>query len=134
MDSKPPLPTNRVPRLAAWTLSLLTALIWIIVAAAYIVRPALTETPISLLQWIIALLMLVNAAIIVWLGHGLRKGDKLVYYLSLAYLLFNVLLPIADDFGLADLVYLLYTVALFVLLLLARRSFTGNTPRTEVLG
>ncbi len=125
MKKQSPVPLPR-PARWAWTLSLLTALVWVVIAAAYLIRPALAGTPIPLLQWIIALLMLVNAAVIVWLGHGLCKERKLFYYLSLAYLLFNILLTIADDFGIADLIYLLYVVALFVLLLLARKNFTNS--------
>ncbi len=68
-------------------------------------------------------MMLGNAAVIVWLGYGLRKGRKLFYYLSLGYLVFNVLLTIADDFGMLDLIYLVYVGVLFVALLLSRRKF-----------
>jgi hypothetical protein len=123
MENQPSAPLPR-PFRWAWTLSLLTALLWVVIAAAYLMRPALAGTSISLLQWVIALLMIGNAGVIVWLGHGLRKGRKPFLYLSLAYLLFNILLTIADDFGIADLIYLLYAAALFVMLLLARRNFT----------
>ncbi len=125
MENKPLAPLPR-PARWAWTLSLLTALVWVVIAAAYILRPALAGRPFSALQWIIASLMFVNAAVIVWLGSGLRHGRKLFYYLSLDYLLFNILLTIADDFGIADLIYLLYAAALFVLLLLARKDFTAR--------
>ena len=121
MENQSPGPFPR-PARWAWTLSLLTALLWVVIAAAYLIRPALAGRHIFLLQWVIALLILGNAAVIVWLGHGLRKGRKRFYYLSLAYLLFNILLTIFDDFGIADLVYLVYAVALFVLLLLARKK------------
>jgi len=98
--------------------------LWVIVAAAYLIRPALAGTPISLLQWIIALLMFGNTAVIIWLGHGLRKGHKLFYYLSLAYLAFNMVLTITDDFGIADLLYLVFIGMLFIALLLSKRKFT----------
>jgi hypothetical protein len=75
------------------------------------------------MKWIIALLMLCNAAVIVWLGRRLLKQGKPFYYLALAYLFINILLTITDDFGIADLVYLLYAVAVFVLLLLSKKKF-----------
>jgi lysylphosphatidylglycerol synthetase-like protein (DUF2156 family) len=109
----------------AWNLSPLAALLWVGGAAAYIFRPMQTEATPALLKWIIALLMLVNAAVIIWLGRGLRRQSKLFYYLALGYLAFNILLTIFDDFGIADLVYLLYAGALFVLLLLSKRNFSG---------
>jgi hypothetical protein len=98
MENRSPAIISRSARWA-WALSLLTALPWVIIAAAYLIRPALSGTPISLLQWIIAQLMLGNAAVIIWLGHNLRNGRKLFYYLSLLSLLFNILLTITDDFG-----------------------------------
>lgn len=122
MENQAPTPLPR-PGLWAWTLSLCTALLWIVIAAAYLIRPALSGTPISSLEWVIALLMLGNAVVIVWLGHGLRKGRKSFYYLSLAYLLFNILLTITDDFGIPDLIYLVYVGVLFVVLLLSKRKF-----------
>ena len=121
MENQSPAPFPR-PALWAWTLSLLTALLWVVIAAAYLIRPALAGRHLFLLQWVIALLMLGNAAVIVWLGNGLRKGSKRCYTMSLAYLLFNIVLTIFDDFGIADLVYLVYAVALFALLLLARKK------------
>jgi hypothetical protein len=122
MENRPLPPLSRTIRWV-WILSLLTALLWVVVAAAYLIRPALSGTPISLLQWIIALLMFGNAALIIWLGHGLRNGRKLFYYLSLAYLLFNILLTITDDFGIPDLLYLGYAGALFIALLLSKKKF-----------
>jgi lysylphosphatidylglycerol synthetase-like protein (DUF2156 family) len=122
MENQPPTPIPR-PARWAWTLSLCTAFLWIVVATAYLIRPALSGTHISSLEWVIALLMLGNAVVIVWLGHGLRKGRKSFYYLSLAYLLFNILLTITDDFGTADLIYLVYVGVLFVVLLLSKRKF-----------
>lgn len=105
-----------------WILSLCAALFWIVVAAASITRPALLGMSISTMEWVIALLMIGNAAVIVWLGHGLQKGRKLFYYLSLGYLLFNVVLTVTDDFGLLDLIYLIYAGALFIALLVFRKK------------
>jgi lysylphosphatidylglycerol synthetase-like protein (DUF2156 family) len=121
-------PSTRIPVSArwAWNLSLLTAFFWVVVAAAYLLRPWSAGTPISTLEWIIALLMLGNAAVIVWLGQGLRKQRRPFYYLALAYLAFNLLLTIADDFGMADLLYLLFVGTLLVILLLSKKKFMTN--------
>jgi hypothetical protein len=105
-----------------WILSLCTALFWIVVAAVSIIRPALQGASLSTMEWVVALLMLGNAAVIVWLGHGLRKGRKLFYYMSLGYLVFNIVLTITDEFGLLDLIYLIYAGALLVALLLCRKK------------
>lgn len=114
--------TGRWVRILSW----LTALFWIVVAAAYIIRPLQNGIPISPVKWIIALLMLCNTAVIVWLGQRLLHQSKPFYYLALAYLFVNILLTITDDFGIADLVYLLYAVGLFVLLLLSKRRLVSS--------
>ena len=69
-------------------------------------------------------MMFGNTAVIIWLGHGLRKGHKLFYSLSLAYLAFNMVLTITDDFGIADLLYLVFIGMLLIVLLLSKRKFT----------
>jgi lysylphosphatidylglycerol synthetase-like protein (DUF2156 family) len=116
---------NSSPPLArwAWILSLSIALFWMVVAAAYVLRPWLTGTPISLLKWIITLLMFGNAATAVWLGQGLQKQRKPFYYLALGYLAVNIVLTITDDFGIADLTYLLFMGALFITLLRSKEKF-----------
>ena len=110
----------------AWNLSLLTAFLWVVVAATYSLRPWQTESTPPPLKWTISQLMLVNAAVIVWLGRGLRRQSRPFYYPALGYLAFNILLTIFDDFGTADLIYLLYAGALFILLLVFKRNFTGS--------
>jgi lysylphosphatidylglycerol synthetase-like protein (DUF2156 family) len=118
MDNSSPPPARWV-----WILSLLIALFWMVVAAAYVLRPWLTGTPISLLKWIITLLMYGNAATAVWLGQGLRKQRKQFYYLALGYLGVNIVLTISDDFGIADLTYLLFIGVLFITLLRSKGKF-----------
>jgi anaerobic C4-dicarboxylate transporter len=122
-----PDPSLQKSSTARWvlTLSLLTALFWVVVAVAYLLRPWQTDNPMPIMKWIIAFLMLCNAAVIVWLGQRLLKQAKPFYYLALGYLAVNILLTIFDDFGMADLIYLLYAGALFVLLLVSKRKFTG---------
>jgi lysylphosphatidylglycerol synthetase-like protein (DUF2156 family) len=111
-------------RVALWVLilSIFTSFFWIVVSVVYLVRPLLARTPILPLQWIISLLMLANAGVILLLGNGLRKRLKLYYPITIIYLVINMLLTITDDFGLADLVYLLFVVVLFILLLVHRRN------------
>jgi hypothetical protein len=118
MENSSPPPVRWV-----WILSLSIALFWIVVAAVYISRPWLTGTPISLLKWIITLLMMGNATVAVWLGQGLRKQRKPFYYLALGYLAINIVLTITDDFGLADLTYLLFIGVLFITLLRSMGKF-----------
>ena len=113
----------------AWFLSLLTALIWIVVAVSYGLRAWQSQPDNPLIRWTVALVMLGIAAGAVWLGNGLHKQRKLFYYLSLAFLGANVVPPIFDDFGLADLIYVLYVITLLVLLILVRKTFTGNKTK-----
>ncbi|MGE5221670.1 MAG: hypothetical protein ACM3PY_04485 [Omnitrophica WOR_2 bacterium] len=56
---------------------------------------------------------------LVWLGMGIRKQKKLYFYLAVIYLAINLILTITDDFGLADLLYIVLVACLLVFLLLS---------------
>ncbi len=117
--------TSSRPAAWAWILSLVTALIWVIVAAAYAVRPWQSIPDQPLLRWAFSLAMLVIAVGVVWLGNGLRKQQKTYYFLALIFLGANIVMIFFDDFGLSDLTYLLYVIVLLALLLINRKSLIG---------
>jgi hypothetical protein len=111
------------PATLAWILSLLLAGLWVVVAAAYVLWPLLRDGTASWQIYLIAGFMLLNAALILWLGHGLRLHNPLRYYLTLGYAALNVLFTFFDQIGLADLIYLLFSLLLFLLLLFSRKRF-----------
>lgn len=128
MEKKNPATSSR-PAAWAWILSLVTALIWVIVAAAYAVRPWQSIPDQPLQRWAFSLAMLVMAIGAVWLGNGLRKRRKAYYLPALIFLGANIVIMFFDDFGLSDLAYLLYVIALLALLLINRKSLSGAAQK-----
>jgi len=96
---------------------LVCALIWlalsIIVAAD--LHPALPES--DTYKWIIAGLSFLSAGFLLILFFLLRCRIKIAYFLSIAFLLFIVLLTIMDDFGLSDFIIVMITLTPIVLLI-----------------
>jgi hypothetical protein len=73
--------------------------------------------------WIISALMFVNAFFFFWIGWGLGKQIKFFFYIALLFLVGNILLTIADEFGIFDFITLLIAIVIFVLLILERRKY-----------
>jgi hypothetical protein len=109
-----------IPRAVAWVwpLFLSTAGLWVVFGAIGLARfgPS-TGT------WIVAGLMLANAALLLFVGWGVRRGRYGFFYMALAVLGINMLLTVTDQFGLFDLIYLVVAGTLFVLLLFTRRYY-----------
>ena len=118
-------PTDR-PRavIAAQALVAFIGALWVFIAILTLLRP--TAGPAATI--ILAVLMLVNAAIMFWLARGLGRQSKRHYYITLAYLGVVIVMFIIDQFGLIDLVGLLLTLAPFVLLLATRPLYTALPP------
>lgn len=117
------LPESRAsgpPRAAAWIwpLFMLTASLWLFFAALSLAR---FES--STGKWIVTGLMFANAALLFFVGWGVRAGKHGFYYLALAVLGINLLLTVTDQFGLFDLIYLVVAGVLFGLLIATRRYY-----------
>lgn len=72
---------------------------------------------------VIALLMFVNSAILIWIGWGIGKGRRVYYYFGLLALAGNIFLTLTDEFGLFDLFVLVIAIGLFLLLLSSRSNY-----------
>ena len=117
------LPESRAPeppRAVAWIwpLFVLTAGLWLIFGALSLAR----FEP-STGKWIITALMFANAALLLFVGWGVRAGKHGFYYLALAVLGINLLLTVTDQFGLLDLIYLVVAGVLFALLIVTRHYY-----------
>ena len=73
--------------------------------------------------WVLIVFMLGNALILLTLGVGLWQQKKWFFRLSLVYLALNIILTITDQFGLTDLIYLLFTAVLLVFLVLTGSKY-----------
>jgi hypothetical protein len=78
-----------------------------------------------------AFLSLVMAGILFGLFIFIRKQNRIAYYLTLAFFIFNVLLTIFDDVGLADLFVLVLNIIPIVLLVKDRTWYLKVYPQME---
>jgi hypothetical protein len=79
------------------------ALIWLVAGVAIFFRTRINH---AIPSWIfigMAILMLGYGVILLVLGIGLGTRKKFIYYAALVLIALSVILPIFDDFGLADL-------------------------------
>ncbi|NWG35458.1 MAG: hypothetical protein HXY42_13580 [Chloroflexi bacterium] len=70
-----------------------------------------------------AALMFLDAAFMVFCAFQLHKGTKFFFYFSVFVLAVNILLPLFDQFGLPDLLFVLSNLAALTALIMARREF-----------
>jgi len=73
--------------------------------------------------FIIAILLLVDAAIFLWFSRAIMKRSAFIFGLAIAFLIANILATIMDQFGYPDLFVLLIDAALLILLILQKRLF-----------
>ena len=111
---------------ARWLFDLLGA-IWFVLGVVSLVRMYTGDTSFSSFGWIIALLMFVNSAVLIWIGWGIGKGLKIYFYLAILVLAGNIILTLTDEFGLIDLITLIVNIGLLVLLLVTRAKFNAES-------
>lgn len=75
---------------------------------------------------IIAVLMFVNATILLWIGWGIGKGLRLYYYFGILVLVGNIFLTLTDEFGIFDLTVLILAIGLLLLLIFTRSQYLTN--------
>ena len=107
---------------ARWGFVIL-GVIWFVFGVYSLIRITGGSTSLSNFGWIIAGLMFVNGAVLIWIGWGLREARRLYFYLALLVLVGNILLTITDDFGIFDLVTLIIAISLLILLLVTRSKY-----------
>jgi len=89
-------------------------------------HPSIPDIP--LVRWGMAFLALGAAGIMLGLHFLLRRQSRAAYYVALGLLATISLLIFADQFGLADLVVLLVTLAPLALLIKDRAWFLREGP------
>lgn len=82
---------------------------------------------------ILSVLMLVNAALMVWFGLAIMKGKAWTFFLAILYMALNVVLSITDQFGWIDALILLLNLSLLGLLFLTRQRIiqAARAPSKE---
>ena len=112
-----------VVRIAQWMFIIL-GLIWLTfgVWSTLRVGSAGGNVP-AVLLWIIIILMFVNALLLIWIGWGIGRGNKVYYYFGILVLAGNIFLTFTDEFGLFDLLILIVNIILLILLIVTRSKY-----------
>ena len=112
-----------IVRVARW-LFILLGTIWLGFSVSSVLRigEMSANVPAAML-WIIAVLMLVNAFLMFWLGWGIGRGNRLYFYFALILLAGNIFLTFTDEFGALDFVVLALYVILLVFLIVGHSKF-----------
>ena len=80
----------------------------------------------SVMLGTIVVLMFVNALILLWIGWGIGKGQRLYYYFGVLVLAGNIFLTLTDEFGIFGLAVLVLTIGLLIMLILTRSRYLSN--------
>ena len=113
-------------RIARW-LFVILGLIWLVFGTWSIIRIGDIGGNISITMLvIIAVLMFINAAVLIWISWGIGRGQRWYYYFGLLALAGNIFLTLTDEFGLFDLIVLIIAIALFILLVVTRSNYLHN--------
>jgi len=101
------------------------AFVWLGIGIITLFNLTYKNTLTSLAGLIIAILVVGNSAAMLLAGIGLGRRKKFFLYFALLVLGVNILLSITDEFGLLDLLTMLYDVGMLAYLLWNRRIFAG---------
>ena len=102
----------------------INAAVWLAFGIASLLFRALDGG--SLARWLITVMMIANAAVMLWLGVKIVTGQNRIFFLAILYTALNVVLSIADQFGWIDALILLLNLCLLGSLFLTRRRMNQN--------
>ena len=119
----------KIPTIVAVTrwLFVLLGVIWLVLGVWSIARIGQVSSSVpNAVLWIIAVLMLINAALLTWIGWGIGRGSKLYFYFAVLLLAGNIFFTFTDEFGVIDLLTLIINVLLLVLLIAGHARFLNK--------
>jgi hypothetical protein len=107
----------------------LNAAVWLVFGILSLLLRALDNG--SLARWVITVMMLANAAVMLWFGVKIVAGQNWVFFLAILYMALNVVLSITDQFGWIDALILLLNLCLLGLLFLTRHWMNQNAEASS---
>lgn len=113
-------PAFQAALLWAGRLSYLLGLIWVAFGVASLLRAAQGASAPTVMDWMLAGLMVGNAGALTLVGWGIARGARWAWYAGVAWLAANILLTITDEFGFFDAATLLLDGILLGLLIRIR--------------
>jgi hypothetical protein len=109
------------------SLFFINAAVWLIFGFLGFMR-AVTST--SDLRLILSVLMIANAAVMIWFGVMIVTGRNWVFFLAILYMALNVVLSITDQFGWIDALILLLNLCVLGMLFITRHRM-NQAARTS---
>jgi len=126
--ASPEVPVE-IPTIVAATrwLFILLGMIWLVLGVWSIYRLGQVSNSVPpTIMWIVAILMFVNAALLIWISWGLGRGSKLYFYFGILLVAGNIFLTFTDEFGVLDLLTLIINVLLLLLLIAGHSRFLNK--------
>ena len=120
---------NQISNLLKLTRALffINAAVWLIFGALGFMR-AMTST--SDLRLILSVLMVANAAVMIWFGVMIISGRSWIFFLAILYMALNVVLSVTDQFGWIDALILLLNLCVLGMLFVTRHRM-NQTARAS---
>ena len=87
----------------------------------------------SALRWVLTIVMIANAAILLWFGVEIADGRMQLFPLAIVYTALNAVLSLTDQFGWVDFLILLLNLCLLGLLFVTRHRMNqaAEAPSEE---
>ena len=101
----------------------LNAVVWVGLTGAYVLHNSASQ---PLNRWIIGGMMAGNAGAMALVGFGLGVRPRLFFILAALVLSINILLSVTDQFGLADVLTMLYDAGVLGFLLVRRNDIYAH--------
>jgi hypothetical protein len=121
---------NQIP-----TMLKMTQILFFVNAAAWLVFGVLGFTQLrtgsSNLRLIYSVLMVANAAVLVWFGVMIIRAQAHIFFLAILYIALNAVLSITDQFGWIDALILFLNLTNLGLLFVTRQRLLQATQMSE---
>lgn len=119
----------------AQALLVLNALVWTVIGISTLLRLASSSSQSTVVFLLIAVLMFGNAVLMLAAAWLLGKRRSSFYYFALLVLLVNILLTFTDQFGMVDLLTVLFDLLILGMLVFKRSEFlrpSGGATRLQM--
>ena len=121
---------NQIP-----TMLKMTQILFFVNAATWLVFGVLGFTQLSTgssnLRLIFSVLMVANAAVLVWFGVMIVRAQAHIFFLAILYIALNAVLSITDQFGWIDALILFLNLTNLGLLFVTRQRLLQATQMSE---
>ena len=121
---------NQIP-----TMLKMTQILFFVNAATWLVFGVLGFTQLrtgsSNLRLIYSVLMVANAAVLVWFGVMIVRAQAHIFFLAILYIALNAVLSITDQFGWIDALILFLNLTNLGLLFVTRQRLLQATQMSE---